>query len=645
MSRRFKFKVGEIKYEIPARLLPEDTLLYTYYKDLFSFEKDGEYVILPFDEEYQDTFDAVYDYLVEGIIPDLDFLDNFDYIGMNFLEDYTFINEMEEIFRKELNNPGNRKMPIANSDTFGLIKLTKELWNNLEVPNVTNENYLFHQFEIEKQPWDNIQKDLSALDKYFVNDGKSIVAGGKIFSILFATRVNDVDIFLYDKDSEKAKETIKKIFQKLMFSPILNYKKLPFTTTTQLEIDANSVRMRNDENIFEPVDKQKALEEQKLVNKRREKKYNKIKKDNYIYDTNIIPKENEIPYGIITESIYNTKNFSPATITRTKNTITTTFDNTDVQFILRLYKTMSEILHGFDVDCTSIGYDGKDIWLTQRALYALSHGYNTVNFGRLSPSYEFRLAKYGTRGIAIYVPNFKRENVNQENLDEFYIKNTTSNMSNIYHFLDPVFNVKFTHTLAFDYKSVDFKSLHGLGRLLVLEYIRTINKFSTMNKKSIDKLAEINSDYDNNSSFHRKSTSVMHLFDVFQGAIPDLYEFFDKAADDIVIENVEVLNYLPDQNPNFRHIDGYRINLLRPDDTDLTEYLFDIPYTLYQFFEKLAKVNFPKEAEFKTLSPGEQTTGTFHEIVLKNNDVWYDNMFYHLDLSSFKEQYLDEIII
>lgn len=72
-----------------------------------------------------------------------------------------------------------------------------------------------------------------------------------------------------------------------------------------------------------------------------------------------------------------------------------------VQFILRLYKTPSEILHTFDVDSCCLGYDGKDIWLTPRCMFALKAGYNTVNLDLSSPSYTSRLLKYAYRGMKI----------------------------------------------------------------------------------------------------------------------------------------------------------------------------------------------------------------------------------------------------
>lgn len=56
----------------------------------------------------------------------------------------------------------------------------------------------------------------------------------------------------------------------------------------------------------------------------------------------------------------------------------------EVQVILRLYQTPSEIPSGFDVDVCGLGWDGKTLFGTYRAVYALKNLTNTVNFGRLA---------------------------------------------------------------------------------------------------------------------------------------------------------------------------------------------------------------------------------------------------------------------
>ena len=85
-----------------------------------------------------------------------------------------------------------------------------------------------------------------------------------------------------------------------------------------------------------------------------------------------------------------------------------------IQIILRIYKSPAEILMGFDVDCCSVGYDGRRVWTTPRAHRALVTQCNHVDLSRRSPSYELRLAKYGARGFQVAVPTLQRNRVDPQ---------------------------------------------------------------------------------------------------------------------------------------------------------------------------------------------------------------------------------------
>jgi len=63
---------------------------------------------------------------------------------------------------------------------------------------------------------------------------------------------------------------------------------------------------------------------------------------------------------------------------------------------------------GFDVDSCSVGFDGRNVWMTPRAHRALVCQYNTIDMTRRSPSYEMRLAKYAERGFEICFPGLDR---------------------------------------------------------------------------------------------------------------------------------------------------------------------------------------------------------------------------------------------
>ncbi|KAF2233250.1 ankyrin repeat protein [Viridothelium virens] len=101
------------------------------------------------------------------------------------------------------------------------------------------------------------------------------------------------------------------------------------------------------------------------------------------------------------------------TTVRTKNAITiaSQYPTRHVQIVLRIYKSIAEILTGFDVDCSCAAYDGKQVWAAPRALTAFMTQVNTIDLSRRSPSYENRLSKYSHRGFEVYWPDLDRSKI------------------------------------------------------------------------------------------------------------------------------------------------------------------------------------------------------------------------------------------
>lgn len=127
------------------------------------------------------------------------------------------------------------------------------------------------------------------------------------------------------------------------------------------------------------------------------------------------------------------------TTVRTKNAITicSQYPTRHIQIVLRIYKNVSEILTGFDIDCSGSAYDGKQVYCTPRALQSYITQINHIDLSRRSPSYENRLSKYSHRGFEVYWPDLDRSRI------------------------DPtIFERSFQRTL-------------GLARLLVLERLPT----------------------------------------------------------------------------------------------------------------------------------------------------------------------------
>lgn len=85
------------------------------------------------------------------------------------------------------------------------------------------------------------------------------------------------------------------------------------------------------------------------------------------------------------------------------------------QIMHRLYKTKSEILHGFDLGSSAVGYDGTNIYFTSLSKFSYLNMVNIVDCSRRSTTYELRLIKYFERGFDIILPKFNISELDNEN--------------------------------------------------------------------------------------------------------------------------------------------------------------------------------------------------------------------------------------
>ncbi|QKX64713.1 uncharacterized protein TRUGW13939_11889 [Talaromyces rugulosus] len=101
------------------------------------------------------------------------------------------------------------------------------------------------------------------------------------------------------------------------------------------------------------------------------------------------------------------------TTVRTKNAITiaSQYPTRHVQIVLRIYKSIAEILTGFDVDCSCVAYDGNQVYMAPRGIGAYITQVNQIDLSRRSPSYENRLSKYSHRGFEVFWPHLDRSRI------------------------------------------------------------------------------------------------------------------------------------------------------------------------------------------------------------------------------------------
>ncbi|KAI1464320.1 uncharacterized protein F4812DRAFT_442994 [Daldinia caldariorum] len=105
---------------------------------------------------------------------------------------------------------------------------------------------------------------------------------------------------------------------------------------------------------------------------------------------------------------------------RSKNAITfisPRYPFRHVQVILRLYRSISEILTGFDVDCACVAFDGTQVYTNPRGVTAIATQTNTIDLTRRSPSYENRLYKYRNHNFEVYWDALDRSRVKRHFFD------------------------------------------------------------------------------------------------------------------------------------------------------------------------------------------------------------------------------------
>lgn len=287
------------------------------------------------------------------------------------------------------------------------------------------------------------------------------------------------------------------------------------------------------------------------------------------------------------------KFFMPRRVVRTGNSITFSARCIygykgwiSVQVILRIYKSISEILHGFDVDSCQVAFDGKEIYMTQAAKWAFENCTNIVNLDRASPTYEQRLSKYMQRGFGVYIPGFDPKKVIRKN---------------------------HLQTLKSDY---DLK-LTGLSYLLRSSYydmygIRTrVSDYSAQSGvKPVVRMRwdirNVELDWDSEKAPKKMDLKVGKFT---AGAAGRLDELLNKYQH-IYVQPPERCYYLGAMDA---------VAFLAKDDMD-----FLIPKDLYDYLP----FKIPQGVEWKIQNPGEQLTNTFHRTVIENPNVWYEGTFY-----------------
>jgi len=273
---------------------------------------------------------------------------------------------------------------------------------------------------------------------------------------------------------------------------------------------------------------------------------------------------------------FSTKLINPSDITNVDeinvNQYVITFNKCH-QLIKRLYKMPHEIIHSFDIDCCCImiNYLGE-IYCSHRFMYSLMNGYNTVDFEYLSPSYEWRLIKYANRGFSISIPGVY-------NCDNDVSECVSDNRWSVADIQDILNGSMLKHLLI---------NAKGFEKILIASSVYNGKFKKYLENSNNTKLIKLSSDYIDSSVRCEKVDGIIRYKS-------NEYYINGKLGYD---ENGESNKY----------VGKFKVSTTSGS------------YFTEEMNNMLIKIIF---SDYQRVNPGEQTTSTFHKIVLENPNNWY----------------------
>jgi len=633
------FIIDSERFDLGKQDIPDGSLLHKMITTKLNVDKDenGCY-ILNYNKE---DFIPIYEYLKNKKLPSYEDLIAFDYFGIDLNHSYELASVIEEDMRANMYKYYKDECKELYKDNHhGLIKITENFWNKFDIIKSNDKNLLFNTKNLVKSKWSVIKEKLDKLKKF--TDIKGVfIAGGSIFSILFGLPINDIDLFFYGVTEDQTIDVINEISKMIRLRNIteidylnkVNQIKELFTNKNLIKFIVEFTGTDND-NIYSASYYWSGI--QSINQKLAEENFQVKNFQNFIGKFSKLLREfygqekYDMIYNLLKELVVEVFE-----CTRTNNAITFKSHLSEVQVILRLYQTPSEVLHGFDVDSCCLGFDGNDIWMTQRACFALKNGYNTVNFNRLSPSYEMRLAKYGCRGMAIKINNFDVSNVSKNELADYLTDKkegkTTASYSRHHH----------------------LSKLYNIDKLLYLEYYCEHYNYKSHSINMINKLNHEKSDYAAPSFIDYQKcangSGIGDLMGYFYDVYVDYLEFDKETEEDGPVDFTDDLDDLKEKEKHcslslnskskfLKSEVNNTLNLLTNSiknkfwfikgDLKYLNLIINIPDIIYDALQLVQPWDFPAKLKFKTTNPGEQMTNTFHQIILEDNSKWYDGKFY-----------------
>lgn len=485
-------------------------------------------------------------------------------------KDYEFrkINVTEDLYKLndlQINSGWKYDLPtLVRNEEFSNIKINKNIKNFIKI---------FY----EKYPL-----------LYEINLDNLIIAGGVIRNILLEdNNETDIDIFMYGiKDIKEANNKIRD-FTVDIYKNIQKIRKGWFSKDIKDEKDNKKTKKDNKKDITK--EQIKKLHEECP----------------HLYDEHI--KEN-------IQCFYN------------GNTINVIVNDIKIQFILRLYNTKSEILHGFDLGSSAIGFDGKDVYFTSLSKFCYENMVNIFDGKKRSVTYELRLVRYFEKGFSIILPEFDMSKLKnayikyglQEVCEMPYLIFSYSNVIGNKIFIEKFYNINEKSGIVSDYDFTDrdddrehkYKLFyHNLGSIVRKDGRLIYNKCVS------DELKEHVDNYGNYDKWSLEFTSCVLQYEYAE----KIYDTLLKDMKKNKIDLSKIRRYMNIENPEDIIIKAYFKE-------NKKEYLEDLIQKQKNWIKDQLTEITSVEVKWITENPTSQLTSSINPII-EENEKWYGKYF------------------
>jgi len=294
---------------------------------------------------------------------------------------------------------------------------------------------------------------------------------------------------------------------------------------------------------------------------------------------------------------------------RNNNTLLIKICGIKLQLIFRLYKTKSEILHGFDLGSSAAGFDGKQVYLTTLGKFCHEHSCNIIDTTRRSTTYEYRLEKYFDRDFNIVLPK-----LNIDRLKTQYFKYRLPEVCILPHFV-------FSYTEITGNKIIlkDFYNKYSTTSDYTLDDIDEYKSFSVNIYNLVN---DIDFFYYTSQSINTDNHEILSKPPrITKGSVISFYETLKKKIDSKKIDVVSLKKFV-----TVDKITDIVTNLIKSTNSDYIDDLISRQTDIV--LKKLSKLTKRDHTKIKWIeqNPGTQISGSFNPIIADEKD-WYGTYF------------------